>query len=145
MDTNELEKRISTTNDAGLIAMLYERLIDNFNQCKIALDNNDFDKLNKLNNNSRDILAELIVQFSGNDDVSLKIREISLYVTKLMAQAQIKKDASIYDDCINILTPICEGFQQLEVKETPKAITGFTYGKGNLEEYSLSKSKSFEV
>ncbi len=28
----ELEKRILSTNDAGLIAILYEALIDNFNK-----------------------------------------------------------------------------------------------------------------
>ena len=37
MDNTELEKRILSTNDAGLIAILYETLIDNFNKSIIAI------------------------------------------------------------------------------------------------------------
>ncbi len=38
-----------------------------------------------------------------------------------------------------------EGFQQLEVREKPKAVSGLTYGKGNLEEYSLKEERSFKA
>ncbi len=140
----ELEKRIATTNDAGLIAMLFEKLIDNFNCCKIAINNGDYAAVKALNDYSRDILNELIFQFSSNDDVSTAIREISIYINKQITEGQIKKDVSTFDNCIRILTPLLEGFKELEIKDTPKAVTGITYGKGALEEYTIGENRSFK-
>lgn len=141
----EMEKRILTTNDAGLIAILLERLIDNFNNSKVYIEKEEYEKLQEVNSSSRNILSELIFQFSGKDNVSSSIREIAIYVNKLITEGEIKKDSSIYDICIRIISPILEGFQQLEIKEKPKAITGVTYGKNDLEEYSLKENKSFKV
>ncbi|MBZ2175447.1 flagellar protein FliS [Schnuerera sp. xch1] len=143
-DILELEKRISTTNDVGLVAILFERLIDNFINCKDAIDNNNYEKVNELNNHSRDILTELTVLFSEDDEISLTLREINNYINKLMTRGQINRDKSIFDVCIKILTPICEAFQQLEVAEKPRAVTGLTYGKDNLDEHTLRKNRSFE-
>lgn len=141
----ELEKRILTTNDAGLIAILLERLVDNFKNSKASIDSKEYEKLKELNSNSRDILAELIFQFSGNDEISSRVRQISIYVNKLITEGELKRDSSFYDTSIKILTPMVEGFQQLEIKEMPKAVTGLTYGKGNLGEYSLREEKSFKA
>lgn len=144
MDTKELEKRISTTNTAGLIAMLFERLIENFNSCKVAIDNNNNEELNEIINHSRAILTEFLVQFSESDEISLTLREVNVYINKLMTEGQIKKDKSIFDICIDVLTPVCQGFQELETKEKPKAVTGITYGKNDLNEYTLKGNKSFK-
>lgn len=140
----ELEKRISTTNDAGLVAILFERLIDNFNKCILAINEKDDKKISIINSNSRDILAEFLVQFSGDDEISSNLREINFYINKLITEGEYKRDLSIFETCIKILTPICEGFQELEVKEKPRAVAGLTYGKGNLGEHTLKGNKSFE-
>ncbi|QQY79841.1 flagellin-specific chaperone FliS [Keratinibaculum paraultunense] len=140
----ELNKRISTTNEAGLIAILYEALIDNFNNSIKAIDEGDYEKLNKIINHSRDILTELLIQFSGDDEISLNLREINLYVNRLITEGEYSKDPSLFKTCIKIFTPICEGFQQLEVIEDPKTITGLTYGKDYLNEHTVKGSKSFK-
>ncbi|NLY76624.1 MAG: flagellar protein FliS [Tissierellia bacterium] len=140
---SELEKRIATTNDAGLIAMLFERLIANCNNCKAAIESGEYEAVKDFNDHSRDILGELIFQFSGKDDVSTALREISIFVNKLITEGQVKRDISIFDNCISILTPLLEGFKELEVKDKPKAVTGITYGKGNLEEYTIEENRSF--
>ncbi len=140
----ELNKRISTTNEAGLIAILYEALIDNFNNSIKALDEEDYEKLNKIINHSRDILAELLIQFSGDDEISLNLREINLYVNRLITEGECKKDPSLFKTCIKVLTPICEGFQQLEVKEEPKTVAGLTYGKDYLNEHTIKGNRNFK-
>ena len=140
----ELEKRILSTNDAGLIAILYETLMDNFNKAIIAIEEKDNEKLNELTNHSRAIFTELMVQFNGEDKVSKDITEINLYINKLITEGEYKKDKSIYENCIKITNPILEGFQELEIKEEPKTITGLTYGKNNLDEHILKGNKTFE-
>ncbi len=141
-----LEKRISTTNEAGLIAILYEALIHNFTNGIRAIDEKDYEKLNKITNHSRDILAELLVQFSGGDDeISSNLREINFYINKLITEGEYEKDSTLFKTSIEILTPpICEGFQQLEIKEEPKTVTGLTYGKSQLEEHAIKGNRSFE-
>lgn len=143
-NTKDLKKRILTTNDAGLIAILFERLIDNFKNCILAIENKDYDRIHELNKNSRDILSELLVQFDGDDEVALSLRDINLYINKLITEGKYKKDPSRFQTCIKILTPVCEGFQELEIKEKPKAVTGLTYGKNNLGEHALKENRSFE-
>ena len=143
-DMNELKKRISTTNEAGLIAILFERLIDNFKNCISAIEEEDYDKITDLNNNSRAILTELTVQFSGNDEISSTLRELYLFINKTMTEGEIKKDISSFETNIKVIMPILEGFKELEVREKPKAVAGLTYGKDNLGEYKLEENRSFE-
>lgn len=143
-DMNELKKRISTTNEAGLIAILFERLIDNFKNCISAIEEEDYDKITDLNNNSRAILTELTVQFSGNDEISSTLRELYLFINKTMTEGEIKKDISSFETNIKVIMPILEGFKELEVREKPKAVAGLTYGKANLGEYKLEENRSFE-
>ncbi len=143
-DMNELKKRISTTNEAGLIAILFERLIDNFKNCISAIEEEDYDKITDLNNNSRAILTELTVQFSGDDEISSTLRELYLFINKTMTEGEIKKDISSFETNIKVIMPILEGFKELEVREKPKAVAGLTYGKDNLGEYKLEENRSFE-
>lgn len=145
MNVEEMEKRILTTNEAGLIAILLEKLIDNFNNCKVYIEKEEYEKLKDINRNSRDILNELIFQFSGKDNISTSIREIVIYLNKLITEGEIKKESHLFDNSIKVIKPILEGFQQLEIRGEPKAITGITYGKEDLGEYSLKKNKSFKV
>src|SRR5699024_2537113 len=125
-------------------AILFERLIENFKNCISAIKDEDYDKMKDLNNHSRAILTELLVQFGGDDEISSTLREINIYINKTMTEGEIKRDPSLFETNIKVLTPILEGFKELEIKEKPKAVTGLTYGKGNLGEYTLSENKSFE-
>ncbi|CCQ98045.1 putative Flagellar protein FliS [[Clostridium] ultunense Esp] len=143
-DIQELKKRISTTNEAGLIAILFEKLIENSKNCISAIKDEDYDQIIELNNNSRAILTELTVQFSGNDEISSTLREINIYINKTITEGEIKKDPSLFETNIKILRPILEGFKELEIKEKPKAVTGLTYGKDNLGEYTLGENRSFQ-
>lgn len=143
-DTLELEKRISTTNDPGLIALLLDRLIDNFKKSIEAIEEKDYDNILDINNHSRAIMTELLVQFSGDDEISLTLREVNHYVNKLMTQGEYMRDIEAFQTCIKIIEPIQEGFKELEKIERPKAVTGLTYGKNTLDDYSLKENKSFE-
>lgn len=140
----ELEKRILSTNDAGLIAILYEALIDNFNKAIDFIEKGDFQKLNEIINHSRDILTELLVQFNGSDELSKDITEINLYLNRLITEGEYEKNPNVFKDCIKIANPILEGFRELEIKGDPKTVVGLTYGKKNLDEYSLQNNKTFE-
>ncbi len=137
MDSKEMdiEKRIASTNRWGLIALLHELLIDKCKDSKKAIENEEYEELNKLANRNRDILTELIVLFSEDDKVSTDLREIYLYINSLLTDGEIKRDASFFENIVEIVHPILDGFKELERKEDPNVVTGLTYGKSNLEEH----------
>lgn len=144
MDACNIRKKISTTNEYGLIAMLFEKLIDNFKECIIAIEDKNYNRVLELNNNSRAILTELIVQFSGDDEISLTLREINLYINKTITEGEIKKDISLFSADIDILTPTLEGFKELEIRGKQKVIRGLIYGKKDLGEYTLDGNKTYK-
>lgn len=144
MESITLEKRVMSTNDWGLVAMLHEGLMERFKESSEAIEEKDYDKLNKLINNSRDILTELLVTFREKDELSTNLRFLYLFANKLITEGEIKKDPSFFRKAIDIINPIYIGFKGLEMKEDPNIVSGLTYGKENLEEHNIKSGKTFQ-
>ena len=144
MESITLEKKVMSTNDWGLIAMLHEGLMDRFKRTSNALEEKNYDELNILINSCRDILTELLVTFREKDELSTNLRSLYLYTNKLITDGEIKKDATFFKKAIDVINPIYIGFKGLEVKEEPNIVSGLIYGKGNLEEYNTKEGKVFQ-
>lgn len=143
MEKTSLEKKVLSSNEWGLIALLNEGLIEIFQEAAEAIKREDFEELNKITNNCRDILTELLVTFREKDDLSTNLRSLYLYTNTLITEAEIKKDGSYYIEAIDIIKPLYAGFKSLEMKEKPNIISGLLYGKDDLEEFKQS-DKVFE-
>lgn len=144
METITLEKRVMSTNDWGLVAMLHEGLMERLNESSKAIEEKEYDKLSILINNSRDILTELLVTFREKDELSTNLRSLYLYTNKLITEGDIKKDITFFENAVDVIKPIYIGFKGLESKEEPNIVSGLTYGKGNLEDYSTRSGKIFQ-
>lgn len=75
-----LEKKILSTNDWGLVAMLHEGLLERFEKSIEAIKNEDYDQLSKLINKCRDIFTELLITFQEKDELSTNLREMYIYI-----------------------------------------------------------------
>ncbi|MCR2044286.1 flagellar protein FliS [Anaerosalibacter massiliensis] len=144
LNKEEIEKRISSTNEAGLVSILYEAMIDNFKDSIDVIDKNDWNKLNYINNNSRDILAELLFTLRGDSNISNNLKEIYIYTNKIITIGENKKDKSYFETAIKIIQPLKEGFDQIEKNIDPKVVTGLTYGRSSLDDYQLKRNKDFQ-
>lgn len=144
LNSEDLEKRISTTNEAGLVTILYEALIDNFKDSILAIGREDYNELNIINKNSRDILAELLATLKGDSDIANNLRDIYISVNKIITKGEIKKDLVSFEMAIKIIEPLHSGFSELERKVNPKVVTGITYGKTNLDDYQVKGKNTFE-
>lgn len=144
MESITLQKRVMSTNDWGLMAMLHEGLMERFEKSSEAIKEKNYDKLNILINNCREILTELLVTFREKDELSTNLRSLYLYTNKLITEGEIKKDANLFKNAIDVISPIYMGFKGLEIKEEPNIMLGLTYGKGNLEEHSIKSGKTFQ-
>lgn len=144
LNKEEIEKRISSTNEAGLVSILYEAMIDNFKDSIDVIDKNDWNKLNYINNNSRNILAELLFTLRGDSNISNNLKEIYIYTNKIITIGENKKDKSYFETAIKIIQPLKEGFDQIEKNIDPKVVTGLTYGRSSLDDYQLKRNKDFK-
>ena len=139
-----LEKRILSTNDWGLVALLHEGLIDRFKQSTKAIENEDYVELNIVINKIRDILTELIVIFSEKDELSTNLRELYGFTNKLITEGEIRKEISFFKQAKDVINPVFEGFKQLEKDEAGSIVAGLTYGKSDLGEHSRKSHKTFQ-
>ena len=143
MEKATLEKRILSSNEWGLIALLNEGLIERFREAAEAIDREDYEEVSKITNTCRDILTELLITFREKDDLSTNLRSLYLFTNKLITEGEIKKDGSSYIKAIDVISPIYNGFKNLEMKEKPNVVSGLVYGKDDIEEYKES-NKTFE-
>jgi flagellar secretion chaperone FliS len=144
LDKKNIEKRISSANDIELVAILYEALIDNFNDSILSIDEKKYDELKDINKNSRDILAELLATLEGNSEIAINLRQIYIYVNKLITEGENRKDKNSFEMATKIIRPLYEGFSEIGKNIEPKVVTGLTYGKSNLDEYQMKGNKTFK-
>ena len=139
-----LEKKILSTNEWGLVALLHEALIDRFKESTILMENEESQELNILINKIRDILTELLVIFNQKDDLSTNLRSLYSFTNKLITQGHIEKDPSFFQRAEEVIRPLLEGFKELEKGDPANIVSGLTYGKSDLGEYSRKSNKSFQ-
>lgn len=143
MGNISIEKKILSTNNWGLVALLHQALIENFKMSRQTIEKEDYNTLNGLVNNSRDLLTELIITFKESDDLSTDLREMYLFINNLITKAEAKKDANLFLEAEKLILPILEGFEELEEKEEANIVSGLTYGKTSLDEHR-NTGKTFQ-
>jgi len=139
-----LEKKILATNDWGLIAMLHEGLIVRLEESVEAIKSSDLKKLNAIINNCKDILTELIIIFNDTDELSTNLREIYLFISKMMTEGELKRDRTYFKKTKDVIIPIYDAFKEMEEKIEPSIVSGLTYGKEDIGDYSTKTRKIFE-
>lgn len=139
-----LEKKILATNDWGLIAMLHEGLIVRLEESVEAIKFNDLTRLSVIINNCKDILTELIITFNGTDGLSTNLREIYLFTSKMMTEGELKKDSKYFAKTKDVIIPIYDAFKEMEEKVEPRIVSGLTYGKEDIGDYSTRRRTIFE-
>ena len=139
MDKTTLERRVLSSNEWGLIAILHEGLMERFEEAAGAVEKNDFEELNKITNNGRDKLEELLINLRGKDELSTNLRSLYLFTNELITEGEIKKDSSCFKKAINIINPLYSGFKALENKEKPNIVSGLVYGKNDVEDFQNSE------
>lgn len=143
-DREELEKRISNANEAGLVVILYEALIDNFQKSIQAIKRENYNELKSINNNSRDILNELIITLQGDSQIASDLKAIYLFLNILITNGENRKDIEVFEKAIKIIEPLYEGFHELEKEEEPKVVRGMSYGKTGADDYSIDGNITFK-
>ena len=138
MLNKDLEDRILRTNDWGLLAILNEGLMDKFDESIKSIEEENYQLTEEILSLSKDIMTELIVFFNKDSEIARNFREIYLFVNKLITQGFIEKDGEYFEAAKKVIEPLVEGFNEKELSERAKVVTGLTYGPGDLDEYKNS-------
>lgn len=145
-----LSNRVLNANDAQLVAILYEGLIENLKDGMDYINAKAYIKLNANSQKNREIVAELLSTLQGNSEIAKNLRGIYLYVNTLITEGENKKDSKKLQEAIKVITPVYEAWEELGKKEAankpiskptgPAIVAGMTYGKGKLNDYVLNNS-----
>jgi len=101
-----LANRVANANDAQLVALVYEGLIDTLQSGIEYIECESKEKLNSSINKVREILAELLATLQGDSEISSNLRSIYVYVNKIVTQAELKEDKEKLEEAIKGIGPI---------------------------------------
>lgn len=147
---DDLGMRIATSNGAGLVALLYEGLIENMKE--IMSNMNDKETIVERLDNSRDILSHLMATLGEDDELTLNTKNIYLYVNRLMTEGYNNNSIQKYEEVIKVITPLWEAWNELSLTDTsktveapkPSVVAGMTYGRNNMSEYVTGNVKDWD-
>lgn len=153
-----LANRIANANDAQLVAIVYEGLIDTINSAIEHMREGNKEKLNYSVNKAREILAELLATLQGDSEIANNLRSLYMYVNKIVTEANIKEEESKLKEAIKVLNPLLEAWQELGEKDEvaasstpgnipssrPTIVAGMTYGKGKLNDYVINNEDRWQ-
>lgn len=156
-----LANRITNANDAELVAITYEGLINTLNDGIDYIDVKAYKSLNKATQKSREILAELLATLKGDSEVASNLKSLYVYTNQLITEGEIQRDPHKLQTAIKVLTPLYEGWKELGEKEGkkegkkegekpnaslngPKIVAGMTYGKGQLNDHVINNESKWE-
>lgn len=149
-----LASRIANANNAELVAILYEGLIDSLEDSIDYLKVGASKKLNTSLQKTREILAELLSTLQGDSEVANNLKSIYFYINQLITEAENKQDVEKLQLAIKVVAPIYEGWRELGEREGgqataassegPRIVAGMTYGKGQLNDYVIHDDKEWQ-
>lgn len=152
-----LANRIANANDAQLVAIVYEGLIDTFKSAIEYIEAENKEKLNTSVNKAREILAELLATLNGDSEISNNLRSLYIYINKLVTEAELKMDKAKLEEAIKVTTPLYEAWNELGEKDEvalphtcveavsrPSIVAGMTYGKGQLNDYVINNEDRWQ-
>ncbi|WZL73758.1 flagellar export chaperone FliS [Clostridiaceae bacterium 35-E11] len=147
MDEKYLASRVATANEAGLVALLYEGLIDTLKDAQKHLQERRIKEFAAKVDKAKNILAEFVSTLKGDSELANQLRSLYLYVNQRMTEGYLKKDSEKLEEAIKVLMPLYEGWKALEQQEfqenignrnRPEIIAGATYGRGQLKDYVIN-------
>jgi flagellar protein FliS len=107
------EASVATASPARLLVMLYERLVLDVQRGLEAQQRGDFQETHRQLTHAQDIVMELQAslkadQFKGGYDLSA----LYGFLHRQLVMANIHKDATITDECLAMVTDLCETWRQ---------------------------------
>lgn len=108
-----LDASVATASPARLLVMLFERLVLDVQRGLEAQRRGDFEETHRQLTHAQDIVMELqsslkADQFKGGYDLAA----LYGFLHRQLVMANIRKDTSITDECLQLVTDLCDTWRQ---------------------------------
>ncbi len=108
-----LDASIATASPARLLVMLYERLVLDVQRGLEAQRRGDFEEAHRQLLHAQDIVMELQTSlrpemFKGGHELA----SLYGYLHRRLILANIRKDASVTEECLTLVTGLCDTWRQ---------------------------------
>ena len=135
---DNLIEKVATANSFELVALLYQALIEEVGELKLAITNDNKDEMNIRANKVRDILAHLIATL-GDEDSEFKEKSIELYIyiNEMVGKSYIDKKTEKLDEIVKIFMKLRDAWitasgNVFEKNKNTNISNAVTYGKNDV-------------
>ena len=135
---NNFFEKNKITNSFELVALLYQALIDEVEELKIAIRDENKKDMDAITDRVRDILAHLIATLGEeNTEFKEKSIELYLYINETVGECYIDKKTEKLDDVIKVFIKLRDAWTSasgnvFEKKNNLNISNAVTYGKKDI-------------
>ena len=135
---DNLIEKIATANSFELVALLYQALIDEVEELKIAIRDENKKDMDAITDRVRDILAHLIATLGEeNTEFKEKSIELYLYINETVGECYLDKKTEKLDDVIKVFIKLRDAWTSasgnvFEKKNNLNISNAVTYGKKDI-------------
>ncbi|MCL1820007.1 MAG: flagellar export chaperone FliS [Oscillospiraceae bacterium] len=101
-----------TASPGELTLMLYEGCVKFLKQSRIYLEDQDIEKASNTSIKAQKIISELMATLDMSFDISNNLYSLYDFILRLVVQSNIKKEASMLDEPIKMMSELRDTWQQ---------------------------------
>jgi flagellar protein FliS len=117
--------QIGTANPLELVIKLYDGAIRFINQAKRGLETKNIPLTDESFRKAQDIIDELNVTLNMDaGEIAVNLRELYVFIRRMLVEANVKKDGKNLDDVIRILITLRSGWSELSLSQKKIASNG---------------------
>ena len=106
------QQSVMAATPGELTLMLYEGCLKFLRYGKIYIEKSDIQESNKNLIKAQNIISELIDTLDFKYSISKQLMSLYIFINHEIAQANIKKDANRLDVAIDLVSELCDTWQQ---------------------------------
>jgi flagellar protein FliS len=119
------QTQVETAGPLELIIMLYDGAIRFCNQAKLAIEEKNLNQANQMLQRAQDIIDELNINLNMEaGEIAVNLRSLYQFISTKLVEANIKKDLTLLNQMIALLTDLRSSWVELQSSQKQVASVG---------------------
>ena len=119
------QTQVETAGPLELIIMLYDGAIRFCNQAKLAIEEKNLNRANQMLQRAQDIIDELNINLNMEaGEIAVNLRSLYQFISTKLVEANIKKDLTLLNQMIALLTDLRSSWVELQSSQKQVASVG---------------------
>ena len=119
------QTQVETAGPLELIIMLYDGALRFCNQAKLAIEEKHLNQANQMLQRAQDIIDELNINLNMEaGEIAVNLRSLYQFISTKLVEANIKKDLTLLNQMIALLTDLRSSWVELQSSQKQVASVG---------------------